>query len=113
MLRALGFCGADDSVSPELLAVISERYNFVEWGILFREERQGEARFASWAWLDRLKVINAGRTMRLAGHLCSSRCEQVLNGDSSFVARLHAEVPGVPKFVDNTFIRRCLPIIAY
>lgn len=91
-LRALGFCGVDDSLSPELLCAISARYEFVEWGILFREEFQGQPRFASWAWLERAKAVNTAKTLRLAGHLCSTRCEEVLKGDPSFVKRLFAEV---------------------
>jgi hypothetical protein len=43
-LRALGFCGVDDSVSPELLAAISSRYEFIEWGILLRDELEGSPR---------------------------------------------------------------------
>jgi hypothetical protein len=30
--------------------------------------------------------------MRLAGHLCSTRCEEVLNGDATYIAMLHNEV---------------------
>mmetsp|Transcript_20155 Transcript_20155/g.36553 ORF Transcript_20155/g.36553 Transcript_20155/m.36553 type:complete len:324 (+) Transcript_20155:25-996(+) len=88
-LRALGFCGADDSSPPELLAALSARYNYIEWGVLFRDELQGTPRYASQAWLDRLGEVNADRAMLLAAHLCSTRCTQVLNGDSSFVASLH------------------------
>jgi hypothetical protein len=99
-LRALGFCGADDSVSPEILDAISAKYPWIEWGVLFREEKQGEPRFASAAWLQRLKRVNAGRQMRLAGHLCSSDCEAVLRGDASTVAYLHREL-GFGRFQIN------------
>jgi len=68
------------------------RYEFIEWGILFREEKQGMARFASFDWLNQLRDLNPERLIRLAGHLCSSRCEQVLNGDPTFVQYLMKEV---------------------
>lgn len=99
-LRALGFCGVDDSIEPELLAAVSSRYEFIEWGILFREELNGTARFASKQWLQRLSRVNNGRQMRLAGHLCSSRCEEVLKGDSSFVRSAHEEL-GIGRFQIN------------
>ena len=35
-LRAMGFCGVDDSVNPSLLQLISSKYSWVEWGALFR-----------------------------------------------------------------------------
>jgi len=99
-LRVLGFCGVDDSVEPELLAAVSTRYEFIEWGILFREELNGTSRFASKPWLQRLSRVNNGRQMRLAGHLCSSRCEEVLKGDSSFVRSAHEEL-GIGRFQIN------------
>lgn len=48
--------------------------------------------FASEAYLAKLQAVNAGRTMRLAGHLCSSRCEEVLHGDARYVTMLYNEV---------------------
>lgn len=38
-LRKLGFCGADDSVSPNALALIFNAYPFVEFGVLFRPDK--------------------------------------------------------------------------
>ena len=90
--RAVGFCGADDSTTPELLRAVSERYEWVEWGVLFREDKQGTPRYASPAWVSRLGVVNQPRRMRLAAHLCSDYCTQVLRGDASFVARMHHDV---------------------
>ncbi len=39
MLRVLGFCGADDSVHPNMLGLICDSYPFVEFGILFRPDK--------------------------------------------------------------------------
>ena len=91
-LRCLGFCGADDSVEPSLLAAISAQYPWVEWGVLFRPDKAGMPRYASRAWLDRLASANAKRTMLLAGHLCSTRVDEVLSGDTNFVAWLHEAI---------------------
>lgn len=91
-LSALGFCGVDDSVEPLLLAALSCRYPWVEWGVLFREEKQGQPRYASQAWLETLAPLSSGGRMRLAGHLCSGHVTQLLQGDASFVARMHQQV---------------------
>ena len=86
-LRRLGFCGADDSVDPDLMALISAQHPYVEWGVLFRPDLEGKPRYATPAWVDRLAAVKktAGSCMRLAGHLCGARVPQVLAGDSSFV----------------------------
>ena len=89
-LRVMGFCGVDDTVAPELLQLLSVHYTFIEWGVLFRPDTEGTARYASMDWVRKLSKVNqdTGGLMRLAGHLCGSRCEQVLDGDSSFVQEL-------------------------
>lgn len=38
-LRALGFCGADDSIDPNLLGLVCHAYPFVEFGVLFRPDK--------------------------------------------------------------------------
>lgn len=91
-LRYLGFCGADDSCDPELLAAISARHPYVEWGVLFRPDREGQPRYASPEWVQRLAKVRRGcPAMNLAGHLCGSRVPQVLAGDASFVEELYAK----------------------
>lgn len=91
-LSALGFCGADDSVEPTLLAAISAQHPWVEWGVLFREEKAGTPRYASKQWLESLGAANPDRTMKLAAHLCSWRVDELLRGDTTFVAWLHDEI---------------------
>lgn len=94
-LRAMGFCGADDSVDPALLQLISTKYSWVEWGVLFRTgnrsclsqnnnnlqlDLEGTPRYASRDWVNQLAFINkeTGSIMRLAGHLCGNRCQEVI-----------------------------------
>ena len=95
-LRCLGFCGADDTVEPAALKQISERHGWVEWGILFRPDKAGSARFASDEWLTRLGQVNSAGRMRLAGHLCATHVDDLLRGDTSFVRKLR-DVPPTPK----------------
>lgn len=89
-LRALGFCGADDSVHPNMLGIISHAYPFVEFGVLFRPDKEGEPRYASPEWVQRLsRVANTQEPhMKLAAHLCGSRVNEVLLGNDSFLSTL-------------------------
>ena len=59
----MGFCGVDDSVDPHALLAVSARYPWAEWGVLFREDMEGKARYASRAWLEQLR---AARTASVA-----------------------------------------------
>uniref|UniRef100_A0A6T8MTK1 Xylose isomerase-like TIM barrel domain-containing protein n=1 Tax=Hemiselmis andersenii TaxID=464988 RepID=A0A6T8MTK1_HEMAN len=90
-LSMMGFCGADDSVDPRLLAAISARYDWVEWGVLFRDDKQGQPRFATFEWIEDLKTVNEDKRMGLAGHLCSKYAIDLLKGDASFVRKMHEE----------------------
>ena len=83
-LRFVGFCGADDSVEPAQLKEISEKHGWVEWGVLFRDEKAGTPRYASAKWLAELGRVNAARQMRLAGHLCANKVDELLSGDTTF-----------------------------
>lgn len=87
-LRKLGFCGADDSVSPKMLALIFKSYPFVEFGVLFRPDKEGEPRYASSKWVEELGVVASSSGMTLAAHLCGSRVNEVLQGDDQFIGTL-------------------------
>ena len=107
-LRLMGFCGVDDSISAEHLQMISIHYPWVEWGILFRPDKEGTARYATSAWVDKLSKINkdTGGLMRLAGHLCGSRCQDVIEG---FITHSHILLAFTYSYFlltgDYTFIR--------
>jgi hypothetical protein len=89
VLRALGFCGADDSVHPNLLGLVAMAYPTVEFGVLFRPDREGQPRYATSQWVDRLsRVARKNPTMKLAAHLCGSRVNEVLRGDDAFLSSL-------------------------
>jgi len=97
-LRAVGFCGADDSVDPSKLKAISEKFPWVEWGVLFRAELQGTPRYASMDWVQRFGDVvkttgneDGTRYMRTAAHLCGDHVEDLLKGDADFASMLHNE----------------------
>lgn len=94
-LRAIGFCGADDSIHPNQLAIISSVYPFVEWGVLFRPDKEGQPRYASSKFVENLACVVkkyndnfVDAPMKLAAHLCERRVNDVLDGDSSFIEKL-------------------------
>jgi hypothetical protein len=89
-LRALGFCGADDSVDPNLLGIYSHLYPLVEFGVLFRPDKEGQPRYATTEWVQRLAQVasKSDGKMKLAAHFCGARVNEVLVGDDSFLKRL-------------------------
>lgn len=90
-LRALGFCGVDDSVNPNLLAMICHSYPIVEFGVLFRPDKEGEPRYATMEWVEKLSVVvNKMKVMNLAAHLCGSHVNKFLNGENDdFITQLY------------------------
>ena len=99
-LAALGFCGADDSVNHRHLILLGKSYPTVEWGILFRPDKEGEPRYATIQWVRRLaqllkQIDGAGVVMttttanttppppiRLAAHLCGSHVNNLLSSST-------------------------------
>ena len=91
-LEALGFCGADDSVNPRLLALIGQNYPLVEWGILFRPDKEGQPRYASKEWVSRLShILNNNnpptQKIRLAAHLCGTHVNDLLTSSNPSSAK--------------------------
>jgi phosphoribosylanthranilate isomerase len=80
-LRYLGFCGIDDSVSADKLHELSSKYPFIEWGVLFRSDKQGTPRYASIDHIQRIvatKHHDHSAVLHLAAHLCGDYCEDIL-----------------------------------
>jgi hypothetical protein len=48
----------DDSVSPSLLQLLSEKYNWIEWGIIFGSNLEGTPRYPTNAWVNELVQVN-------------------------------------------------------
>lgn len=76
--------GADDSVYVWDLMALTEKYPFVEWGILFSGTRQGTPRYPSLPWLKELEK-EARALPQLCAHLCGRWVRNlVLGGDFTF-----------------------------
>lgn len=70
ILDRVTFTGADDSVDPQELVRLSDRFPFVEWGILFSRARLGSPRYPSQTWLTVLRHCVEDRSLKLSAHLC-------------------------------------------
>lgn len=90
-LAALGFCGADDSVNHRHLILLGMTYPTIEWGVLFRPDKEGQPRYATRQWVCRLAELlaqnvvataNASPPIRLAAHLCGSHVNNLLSSST-------------------------------
>ena len=86
-LRCVGFCGVDDTIDVDLLQLIALRYSRAEFGVLFREDKEGTPRYPSQEWITRLSDLAASSVppLRLAAHLCGQRCAEFLDGNHHYV----------------------------
>lgn len=80
-LTTVTITGADDSVQPEQLANLSERYPFVEWGLLFSADRFGTPRYPSRAWVNDMVGVAETRPMALSAHLCGRFARAAVNAE--------------------------------
>lgn len=78
--------GADDSIDPEALIPLTQRFPFVEWGILLSRSQEGASRFPTTAWIERLTWIAKKVPMRLSGHLCGQWVRSLCRGSNRFAA---------------------------
>lgn len=80
-LRFVTLTGADDSVDPKSLAVLSKEFPFVEWGILIGSHEG--VRFPTRDWINRLVDLNCelgdGR-MNLSLHICGRYLNSIADG---------------------------------
>jgi hypothetical protein len=72
--RFITFTGADDQTSIEAMLAISARFP-VEWGILFSASQQGNGRYPSMQFIERLCAAHG---IRLAAHLCGRHSRDLL-----------------------------------
>lgn len=77
--------GADDSINPDDLFEISKKYPFVEWGILVSRNSQGNNRFPSIDWMNKLHELNDERELQLSCHVCGTYVKEVLMGSDRFI----------------------------
>lgn len=76
--------GADDKVDPYKLYDLSDRYPFVEWGILYYPDKMGTPRFPSCSWMYRFDKY-APSFVEKSIHLCGGSATTFCGGDLSIM----------------------------
>jgi len=77
-IKIVTLTGADDNTDPLDLMNLSEKYPFVEWGILFSDKKIGTPRYPSKIWINNLYRIS-NRKLNLSAHFCGSLVNESLN----------------------------------
>lgn len=73
--------GADDRTDIAKLIELSERFPFVEWGILISRSSEGAPRYPSQAWIKHLQhAARHRRGVQLSLHICGHWVRQLLMG---------------------------------
>lgn len=88
MITKVTITGADDSINPHELALLSKDYPFVEWGILVSKSREASARYPSREWMNKLADIAPDLLMNLSCHLCGSYVREFVQGNDNVVYEL-------------------------
>lgn len=76
-LMRVTMTGADESVKVTDLLALSEKYPFVEWGILASKMSAGRYRFPKQDWIETIPE----NTHKFSLHLCGSWVRQILYGN--------------------------------
>ena len=82
-IKKVTLTGADDSVNPRDLLLLSKKYPFVEWGILLSARSEGLNRFPSYDWQKQLSILskNATHNFNLSGHVCGKWVRSICAGN--------------------------------
>jgi hypothetical protein len=85
-LAAVTLTGADDTVAPHELFVLSERFPLAEWAILSTAHRQGTHRYPTEEWVTRFH--KACPMVRKAIHLCGRDVDAFLAMDARILEKV-------------------------
>ena len=81
MIKLITMTGADNSISPQDLLPLSEKFPRVEWGILLSNSKLGGLRFPNFEWLNELEAIQSSlddeHKLNLSGHICQQWCRDI------------------------------------
>lgn len=75
--------GADDKINIKDLIELTEKYPFVEWGILFSSGREGTQRYPSHKWIKEIVETD----LPLSAHFCGWWAKQVLEEENYSLIR--------------------------
>lgn len=86
ILKKVTLTGADDSISPSDLVHLSNKYPFVEWGVLVSRSSQGEVRYPSTKWRQSLfDTWKSHTSLHLSCHICGAWMRHICDGNWSIL----------------------------
>lgn len=89
MIKKVTITGPDDSISPSALIPLSDKYPFVEWGILVSQRHFGVNRFPSMEWLKYLEIMKMENPqIKLSCHLCGMYVRELSKGNDIAIKEL-------------------------
>ena len=77
-INKITITGPDDNTNIMDLIRLSNKYPFVEWGILFSNNREGTKRYPSKQWIDKVTKCD----LKLSAHFCGWYPKQVLENSN-------------------------------
>jgi len=81
-LKIVTITGADDHNNPKQMAELSDKYPFVEWGILYSRSQEGGPRFPSKDWLQtKFATVKRNSSMQTSGHICGKWMRDICKGN--------------------------------
>ena len=95
--------GADDSTDIDWMQDLSQRFPFVEWGILVSERNEGTPRFPSKKWINRLVAVARKTPIMLSVHICGKWVREICQGDWSGLWESHDALTDVAMRVQLNF----------
>lgn len=82
MLKYCTLTGADNTINPKDLLVLSQKYPFVEWGILYSESKMGTGRYPTYEWIQALTDLlrlEENKDANFALHVCGKAVKDWIN----------------------------------
>ena len=80
-LRRVTITGADNSIRPEQLADITRQFPYVEWGILLSANAEGNNRFPTLDWINKINLDSPF----FSGHICGKWVRDICEGNWSIL----------------------------
>lgn len=83
ILKTVTITGADDKVNPDDLYNLSNDFPFVEWGILWYQNKMGESRYPTKQWIKKL-FDRKPEDVHISLHICGIDAENFAFGSEIF-----------------------------
>jgi hypothetical protein len=88
-IKTVTITGADDKTDINKMIELSNKYPFIEWGILFSVSKQGNTpRYPSINWITKLLDAGFEHNMSFSAHLCGEHSRNAIeytDGDSDLL----------------------------